>query len=183
MLKSGVKRAQELINKFLPEDFLTLLESHGVWDLPYSFQKPAGIKMVSVGLPPKEYNKLHVSLSSSVDSAAVNSNTEEENAIDVQNMQLEEEKQPKRSTTDSEDSNHSSHTSISDAEDSDSKKDKHNSDTGKSVLPNMRWYIKKDGNNVHITKALKILLPREYISKERSRQHWVGNPLFKLGIR
>ena len=47
----------------------------------------------------------------------------------------------------------------------------------------MRWYIKKDGNNVHITKALKILLPKEYISKERSRQHWVGNPLFKLGIR
>lgn len=38
MHKSGVKRAQELINKFLPEDFLTLLESHGVWDLPYSFR-------------------------------------------------------------------------------------------------------------------------------------------------
>ena len=139
--------------------------------------------MVSVGPPPKEYNKLHVSLSSSVDSAAVNNNTEEENAIDIQNMQLEEEKQPKRSTTDSEDSNPSSHTSTSDAEDSDSNKDKHNSDTGKIVLPNMRWYIKKDGNNVYISKALKILLPREYISKERSRQHWVGNPLFKIGIR
>ena len=93
MHKSGVKRAQELINKFLPEDFLTLLESRGVWDLPYSFQKPAGIKMVSIGPPPKEYNKLHVSLSSSVDSAAVNSNTEEENAIDIQNMQLEEDQQ------------------------------------------------------------------------------------------
>ena len=105
MHKSGVKRAQELINKFLPEDFLTLLESHGVWHLPYSFQKPAGIKMVSVGPPPKEYNKLQVSLSWSVDSAAVNSNTEEENAIDIQDMQMEEEEQPKGSTTDSEDSN------------------------------------------------------------------------------
>ena len=132
MHKSGVKRAQELINKFLPEDFLTLLESHGVWDLPYSFQKPAGIKMVHVGPPPKEYNKLHVSLSSSVDSAAVNSNTNEENAIDIQDMQMEEE-QPKGSTTDSEDSNPSSHTSISDVKDSDSDKDKHNSDTGKSL--------------------------------------------------
>ena len=137
MHKSGVKRAQELINKFLPEDFLTLLESHGVWDLPYSFQKPAGIKMVSVGPPPKEYNKLHVSLSPSVDSAAVNSNTEEENAIDIQDMQMEEE-QPKGSTTDSEDSNPLSHTSISDVEDSDSDKDKHNRDTRKSVPPNMR---------------------------------------------
>ena len=137
MHKSGVKRAQELINKFLPEDFLTLLESRGVWDLPYSFQKPAGIKMVSVGPPPKEYNKLHVSLSPNVDSAAVNSNTEEENAIDIQDMQMEEE-QPKGSTTDSEDSNPLSHTSISDVEDSDSDKDKHNRDTRKSVPPNMR---------------------------------------------
>ena len=139
MNKSGVKRAQELINKFLPEDFLTLLESHGVWDLPYSFKKPAGIKMVRVGPPPKEYNKLHVSLSSSVDSAAVNSNTKEENAIDIQDMQMEEE-QPKGSTTDSEDSNPSSHTSISDVKDSDSDKDKHNSDTGKSLGRIKGWF-------------------------------------------
>ena len=179
MHKSGVKRAQELINMFFPDDFLTLLESHGVWDLPYSFKKPAGIKMVSVGPPPKEYNKLHVSLSSSVDSAAVNSNTKEENALDIQDMQMEEEEQPKGSTTDSEDSNPSSHTFISDVEGSDSDEDKHNSDTGKSVPPNMRWYIKNDGNNLHISKALKILLPREYISKERCRQHWVGKSLIQ----
>ena len=72
-------------------------------------------------------------------------------------MQMEEEEQPKGSTTDSEDSNPSSHTSISDVEGSDTDKDKHNSDTGKSVPPNMRWYIKKGGNNVHITspKLLK----------------------------
>ena len=160
MHKRGVKRAQELINKFLPEDFSTLLESHGVWDLPYSFKKPTGIKMVSVGPPPKEYNKLHVSLSSSADSAAVISNTEKENATDIEDMQVEEEEQPKGSTTDSEDSDPSSHTSVSDVEDSDSDKDDHNSDTGESLPPDMRWYIKKDGNNVHISKAIKVLLPR-----------------------
>ena len=143
------------------------------------FRSHKGIKMVCVGPPPKGYNKLHVSLSLSVDSAAVNSNTKEENAIDIQDMQMVEEKQPKGSTTDSKDSNASSHTSISDVEDSDSDKDKHNSDTGKSVPPNMRWYIKKDGNNVHISKALKILLAREYISKERSRQHWVRKSLIQ----
>ena len=179
MHKRGVKRAQELINKFLPEDFSTLLESHGVWDLPYSFKKPTGIKMVSVGPPPKEYNKLHVSLSSSADSAAVISNTEEENATDIDDVQVAEEEQPKGSTTDSKDSDPSSHTSVSDVEDSDSDQDDHNSDTGKSVPPNMRWYIKKDGNNVHISKALKVLLPREYISKERSRRHWVGKSLIQ----
>lgn len=179
MHKRGVKRAQELINKFLPEDFSTLLESHGVWDLPYSFKKPTGIKMVSVGPPPKEYNKLHVSLSSSADSAAVISNTEEENATDIDDVQVEEEEQPKGSTTDSKDSDPSSHTSVSDVEDSESDQDDHNSDTGKSVPPNMRWYIKKDGNNVHISKALKVLLPREYISKERSRRHWVGKSLIQ----
>ncbi|CAH3166937.1 unnamed protein product [Porites evermanni] len=116
--------------------------------------------MVSVGPPPKEYNKLHVSLSSSADSAAVISNTEKENATDIEDMQVEEEEQPKGSTTDSEDSDPSSHTSVSDVEDSDSDKDDHNSDTGESLPPDMRWYIKKDGNNVHISKAIKVLLPR-----------------------
>ncbi|CAH3041207.1 unnamed protein product, partial [Porites lobata] len=80
---------------------------------------------------------------------------EEENATDIDDVQVEEEEQPKGSTTDSKDSDPSSHTSVSDVEDSDSDQDDHNSDTGKSVPPNMRWYIKKDGNNVHISKALK----------------------------
>ena len=32
---------------------------------------------------------------------------------------------------------------------------------------------------MHISKALKILLSREYISKERSGQHWVGKSLIQ----
>ena len=32
---------------------------------------------------------------------------------------------------------------------------------------------------IHINKALKLLIPRELIPKERSRRHWVANDLHK----
>lgn len=39
--------------------------------------------------------------------------------------------------------------------------------------------IRKDESNVHISKALNVLLPRECISRERSRRHWVGKSLIQ----
>ena len=40
-----------------------------------------------------------------------------------------------------------------------------------------KWYIEKNGSLIHLKKALKLLIPREFISKERSRRHWVTNSL------
>ena len=40
-----------------------------------------------------------------------------------------------------------------------------------------KWYIEKDGSLIHIKRALKLLTPREFISKERSRRHWVADSL------
>ena len=40
-----------------------------------------------------------------------------------------------------------------------------------------KWYIERNGSPIHIRKALKLLIPREFISKERSRRHWVANSL------
>ena len=177
MHREGVKKAQELVRKFLPVEFSTLLESNGAWDLPYSFQKPTGIKMVRTSSPPPEYDKLHVSLSSSSDSEAVISKIEENNATNTQNMQFEKEEQPSGYMTDSEEGDTSLHMSNNDVEDSDS--DQEDFKSAESVPPNMKWYIKKDGNNVHISRAIKVLLPREYISKERSRRHWVGKSLIQ----
>ena len=177
MHREGVKKAQELVRKFRPVEFSTLLESNGAWDLPYSFQKPTGIKMVRTSSPPPEYDKLHVSLSSSSDSEAVISKIEENNATDTRNMQLEKEEQPSGYMTDSEEGDTSLHMSNDDVEDSNS--DQEDFKSAESVPPNMKWYIKKDGNNVHISRAIKVLLPREYISKERSRRHWVGKSLLQ----
>ena len=40
-----------------------------------------------------------------------------------------------------------------------------------------KWYIERNGCPIHIKKALKLLIPREFISKERSCRHWVANAL------
>ena len=40
-----------------------------------------------------------------------------------------------------------------------------------------KWYIEKDGSLIHIKRALKLLIPREFISKERSCRHWVADSL------
>ena len=40
-----------------------------------------------------------------------------------------------------------------------------------------KWYIERNGSAIHVKKALKLLIPREFISKERSRRHWVADSL------
>ena len=42
-----------------------------------------------------------------------------------------------------------------------------------------KWYIKRNEEMIHINKALKLFIPREFISKERSRRHWITNDLHK----
>ena len=53
--------------------------------------------------------------------------------------------------------------------------DGRNSETSNSRK--LKWYIEKDGSLIHIKRALKLLIPREFISKERSRRHWVADSL------
>ena len=40
-----------------------------------------------------------------------------------------------------------------------------------------KWYIERNGTPIHIRRALKMLIPREFISKERSCRHWVNGSL------
>lgn len=54
-----------------------------------------------------------------------------------------------------------------------------NSDTedgtmAESTPVTTKWY-----SELHISRALELLLPREYIAKERSRRHWVGKSLIQ----
>ena len=169
MHKKGVKQAQELVRKFLPEEFSNLLKSNQGWDCPYFFQKPAGIKLVKTGPPPSEYNKLCVSLSSSADSEAVMRDIEYNDATDIH-------ENSNRDRTDNEEDD-SMHMTDDNVENSDSDREDENPIEG--VPPSMKWYIEKDGKNVHISRALNLLVPREYISKERSRRHWVGKSLIQ----
>ncbi len=164
--KEGVNKAQELVKKFLPAEVSRLLESNESWDCPYSFQKPANLKMVKSSPPPPEYDKLSVSLATSVDSKAIVNSVESSSAFE--DMILENDNSTEKPDTSSEiDEELSETSSSSDSDDQDDTTTKSNS----------KWYIKKGGSDLHISRALKLLLPREYISKERSRRHWVGKSL------
>lgn len=172
MHRDGVKKAQELVGKFLPMEVSRLLQSNEAWDCPYSFQKPTNIKMIKNGPPPPEYCKLSVSLAASSDSEAIMNSITCSTAAEMEDLLLESEQPSVRSATDSD-----QHTSDTYSQDSDSG---HEDDTTvESVPSNMKWYVKEDGSNVHISRALKVLLPREYISKERSRRHWVEKSLIQ----
>ena len=51
--------------------------------------------------------------------------------------------------------------------------DGYNSETSNSRKS--KWYIERNGSPIHVKKVLKLLIPRELISKERSRRHWVAD--------
>ena len=46
-------------------------------------------------------------------------------------------------------------------------------------MNNREWYVSKALNNrityLHIKRAIKIIIPREYVSRERSRRHIASN--------
>lgn len=178
MHREGVNKAQELVRKFLPMEVSRLLESNEAWDCPYSFQKPANVKMIKTGPPPPEYSKLSVSLASSEDSEAIINSTIERNGVtEMEDILPESKGLSVRSATDSEGDDSFQHMSNAYVKDSDS--DHEDDTTVESTPPNLKWYIEKDGRTLHISRALKVLLPREYISKERSRRHWVGKSLIQ----
>ena len=65
--------------------------------------------------------------------------------------------------------------------DEDSDQEKHVEEKANKNLSQgkQKWNIERNGEMIHINKALKLLIPRELISKERSRRHWVANDLHK----
>ena len=51
---------QALFSKYMLEQCVNLLKETGNWDLPYTFAKPHGFKVVD-DQPPKDFNKLNKS--------------------------------------------------------------------------------------------------------------------------
>lgn len=47
--------------------------------------------------------------------------------------------------------------------------DDEDQDSETSTERKYKWYIERNGSPIHIKKALKLLIPREFISKELSR--------------
>lgn len=169
MHRAGVKQAQDVIRrKYLPDEFETTLTVNSCWTMPYRFTKPAEIVIVSD--QPPSYDKLEVFLDvntpNSVDNEVVMENLLIENEEDEflrQPSQLDEVDDEQQMTADKTEKLVSD-----DDEDLDSEQPKERKS---------KWYIERNGSPIHIKKALKLLIPREFISKERSRRHWVTNSL------
>ena len=168
MHRAGVHQAQEFVQKYLPQEFESTLSVNDFWDLPYTFTKPAGTVIVSD--QPPSYNKLKFVedvnfLNSVANEVAMENLLEESEESDfvkhfTQLDEIYDDQEMNFSTTD-----------IVESDEDDGR----NSETSNGRKS--KWYIEKDGSLIHIKRALKLLIPREFISKERNRRHWVADSL------
>lgn len=168
MHRAGVKQAQDVIRKFLPDEFETTLTVNGCWTMPYRFTKPAEIVIVSD--QPPSYDKLEVFLD-------INTPNSVENEVVMESLLIENEedefmRQP--SQLDEVDDEQQMTADKTEKLESDDDEDL---DSEQPSERKSKWYIERNGSPIHIKKALKLLIPREFISKERSRRHWVTNSL------
>ena len=168
MHRAGVKQAQDFIRKYLPDEFETTLTVNGYWEMPYTFTKPADIIIVSD--QPPSYDKLEVFLDE-------NTTNSVENEVVTENLLIENEEdefvgQP--SQLDEVDEEQQITPAKTEKLGSDDDEDLDSEQPGDRKS---KWYIERNGSLIHVKKALKLLIPREFISKERSRRHWVSNSL------
>lgn len=168
MHRAGVKQAQDFIRKYLPNEFETTLTVNGYWEMPYTFTKPADTIIVSD--QPPSYDKLEVFLD-------VNTTNSVENEVVTENLLIENEEdefvgQP--SQLDEVDDEQQMTPAKTEKLGSDDDEDLDSEQPGDRKS---KWYIERNGSLIHVKKALKLLIPREFISKERSRRHWVSNSL------
>ena len=126
--------------------------------MPFKFEHPNGlhIHVVSGGLS-KNYNKLHVDINVS----SLLADVEEELVRDCDDEEWQSTNNgcviPEGNTFDN---------SSEEAENHPAEKQ------------GQKWMISKDENgklnNMHISQALKLLLPREYIARCRQKRHWAS---------
>ena len=168
MHTAGVKQAQDFIRKYLPDEFETTLTVNGYWKMPHTFTKPAETIIVSDQTP--SYDKLEVFLD-------VNTTNSVENEVVIENLLIENEEdefvgQPSQLEEVDDDQQMTPAKTEKLGSDDDEDLDSEQPGDRKS-----KWYIERNGSLIHIKKALKLLVPREFISKERSRRHCVSNSL------
>lgn len=163
--KERAKEVQTLFAKYLPEECVQLLKETGNWDMPYKYAKPTGNKIVD-GPPPKDFDRLTSSFTyASLED--LKSKCQDKRDEDELNVNYEEDKM---------DNN------VDDGEDHGGK-DETNTDEemGDNEQGGRKWKVSRYSNGslsyLHIKQALKLLLPREYISRSRQRRHWASRYL------
>lgn len=162
--RKGIKKAQSLFTKYMPPQCVELLKENGCWDKPYVYQKPVGCTVVEK--PPQEgyshIDKSFAIINEDVESEC-NLETNPEETEDGINMHNESYQDDNEETT--------VELNVETTEDP----EVDDSCSGRN------WKISKwvEGSMtyIHIKQGLKILLPREYISRCRQKRHWASQYL------
>ena len=154
----GVKDGQALFQKYMPAGAVELLQQSDCWEIPYSYQHPADLKLM-VGSLPENYNMLHKTYAEVKDSLgdveldAESDEKSEWNNDDGDEEEVEKEQEEEKCANKEEE----------------------------TEAKGSRWKISKTVSSrttyIHIKQALKLILPREYIARCRQKRHWAAKYL------
>lgn len=155
--REGVEEGQVLYAKYLPQACVDLLKETANWEKPYSYSKPKNYTVVD-GPPSKDFNKLDTSF------AKVSIPDLESKCCD-ESEEVQVKREEVKIGTDNDDR------ILVDSVDEDDV----------SLKGGKNWKISKNVDGkltyIHVSQALKILLPREYVSRCRQKRHWASKYL------
>lgn len=60
--REGVKKGQDLLERFMPQPCVNLVKENDFWEIPYKFEHPSGLQIVNGNLP-ENYSKLDLNVS------------------------------------------------------------------------------------------------------------------------
>ena len=149
----------------MPAPCIQLLKESGFWETPYQFVHPSGIQLVRGHLP-DGYNKLDVSFAHEAQQETVSDDLEDGRLDDVDEDECIKSNDHETPNT----------------EEILEKQEADESDQSEPEEKGKKWRISRildDGtvSYIHIKQAIKLLLPREYISRCRQRRHWASKHL------
>ena len=161
----GVKKGQQLFEKYVPAEAVDVLKTYNCWDVQYLFDHPSGMQLMEGALP-EHYNKLHKTYANVKDS--LNDPDDDMESVLEENGDKESESVEDQEMDDDAQKKQIEEKDVDQAEE---RRDK----TGE------KWKVSKLVGGrmtyIHIKQAIKLILPREYITRCRQKRHWAAKYL------
>ena len=173
--QEGIQYAQSLIEEYLPCEFKKTLQKAGAWNCPYYFDLPENISLYNGSLP-VGYEEMNISVR---DDPYINLKHADAVAQAIKSMEPdtedEDEKFKEEETTIEDNEADNDYNNYNEDDDDDEKTEE------KTSQRLDKWYISRMVNGhktrVHVRQALKLILPREYVSRERAKRHMASKYL------
>ena len=160
--QKGILLGLSQLEKYLPLAAVDCLKKASAWGMPYKFNMPKGMKVIAEGGLPAGYSKLDFSFSDSKQVREQMHNIEVECSVDSEEPNTTEAL-PVASVDGTDEIESSVFIETFDGDECIEKK------------ASKEWYIGRVENGsvskMHVSRAIKMLLPREFISRNRSQRH------------